>query len=336
MTESAAVQTPATDEVVETPEPTERDILAAAFDKANAEPEEAIEAPADPVEDTPEPEPTVEVPTDLPGGIKAVWKDLPDQAREAFLTSHRDLSQRYSQATRQLQGIGPIGDAVKRAAQEIPGLKDMTPQQIANDVFELAKVSQAFSKDKVGALRGLMKQHGIDPRSLVEGQQPQGQGQQAAIDAKTITELRQQVTGLQSQLQRATDPNALKQHFATWNTENTIASEVNQFAADKPHWQAVEPHLPRVIPVVQAKLGPNATPAQVLQEAYDMAVTTFVPDARAATTQAGDEPAPEAPQRVKAAVKAKSVNVRSEPGGKSKPVTEREKMEAVWDRLNSE
>lgn len=336
MTESAAVQTPATDEVVESPEPTERDILAEAFDKANAEPEEEIEATTDPVEEAPEPEPAVEVPTDLPGGIKAVWKDLPQQAREAFLTSHRDLSQRYSQATRQLQGIGPIGEAVKRAAQEIPGLKDMTPQQIAHDVFELAKVSQAFQKDKVGALRGLMKQHGIDPRQIVSGQQGQPQGQQAHVDAQTISDLRQQVSGLQQQLQRVSDPNALRQHFATWNTENTIAGEVNQFAADKPHWQAVEQHLPRVIPVVQAKLGPNATPSQVLQEAYDMAVTTFVPDARAASNQAGDEPAPEAPQRVKAAVKAKSVNVRSEPGGKTKPLTEREQMEAVWDRLNSE
>lgn len=335
MTELAAVQTPATEEVVDTPEPTERDLLAAAFDKANAEPEETSEAPADPVEETPEPEPTVEVPTDLPGGIKAVWKDLPQGARDAFLTSHRDLSQRYSQATRQLQGMGPISEAVKRAAQEIPDLRNMTPAAIAQEVFELAKVSAAFNKDKVAALRGLLKQHNIDPSALAGGEQPQGQGQQAGIDARTIADLRQQVTGLQQQLQRATDPSALRQHFATWNTENTITGEVNQFAAGKEHWAAVEQHLPRVIPVVQAKLGPNATPTQVLQEAYDMAVKTFVPDARAAST-VGDEPTPEAPQRVKAAVKAKSVNVRSEPGGKSKPLTEREQMEAVWDRLNSE
>jgi hypothetical protein len=339
MTDNAAAIAPATDEVVEIETPieaveelSEDDILSAAFDDIQNQEEEPleVETPAEPVDETPveaEPVATVEVPSDLPGGVKAEWANLTEGQREAFLTSHRDLSAKYSQASRDLQGIGPIRDAVMKAAQEIPGVSDMTPQQLAGDLYQLAKVAQSIRTDPQKAIMGLAKQHGV-----TLGEQP---AEQPDNSAKVVSDLQQQIAGLQNQLQTTLDPNKMRENFSAWDSERALVNEVNQFSADKEHWSAVEQHLPTTIPVAQAKLGANAAPQAVLQEAYEMAVNTFVPNARASEV-AGEEPAPQDPQRVKAAVKAKSVNVTGKQTGKPKPLTEDEALSATWDRLNKD
>lgn len=337
MTDHAAAVAPATEDVVDnTPielqEPTEDDVLSQAFDKAQESEEQVVdETPEEPVVEAVEQDNIVEIPTDVPASVKAIWGNLDEAARDAVMTPYRELATKYGDVNRDMQAVAPLRDVIHRAAQEIPGVRDMTPQQLAQEVYQLAQVSQAVRTNPEQAFLGLAKQHNIDLAKLagVTAQEPNEA-------AQLVNELRGQVAQLQGQLQSFADPNRMQQQFAHWSTEQAVTNEVNDFAAKSEHWQAVEPHLPATIPVAQAKLGPSATPSQVLQEAYQLAVNTFVPNAKAAETVAGDEPAPEAPQRVEAAVKAKSVNVRSKPGSDKKPANEDDALAAVWERMQSE
>lgn len=345
MTDNAAVETPATEEVVEK-EPTQADVMAEAYDRLMKESDEpaqqaAPEAPEKPEEQEAPEAPEVEapeaakddLPTDLPSGVRQHWGSIPETARDAILKSQRDMSSKLSQASRDLQAVGPLRDMIHKAARSDERIRQMTPAQIAQNVEVLFQASKALSEDPVKALRGLARQHNIDLAKLSEGQPAQKPGEAAQRDAQTIRQLQQTINGLNQKLQQVSDPQYLRSQYDQWNTENTVVGEIQKFASDKPHWQEVEQYLPTVIPVAKAKLGENAAPAEVLQEAYSMAINTFVPNARADQTRAGEQPAPEAPERVQTAVKAKSVNVKSEPGRKSAPRTQREAMSAVYDRM---
>lgn len=329
MDENAAVQTPATDEVVEAIEeksPSPRELMEQAYDRASQEADEpAQNAAPEPVE---KPEPAVEVPTDLPGGVKQYWKDIPESAREAILKSQREMSSKLSQASRDVQALGPIRDVVYKAAREIPEVAAMKPQEIASQMWSLIQAGQALQKDPEAAFLGLAKQHNIDLAKLAG----QPQGQQAQQDAQTINALRQELARVNDQLRQVADPNYIRQQFDTFQTETTVAQDVTKFAETHEHWATVEPELPKYIQAVKA-ITPDAAPAEVLQEAYNMAVQRLVPDARAQAPGAGGEPAPQPPQRVAQAVKAKSVNVSSKPGGKPKPDNPRDLMGAVWDKM---
>lgn len=335
MTEDAAVQTPATDEVVEK-EQTQAEVMAEAYDRAMKEPEEAPE-PKEAIKAEEEPEPEkaeVEAPTDLPGGVKAHWRDIPKAAREALVSSQREMANKLSQANRDLQGIGPIRDVVYRAAREMPGIKEMTPQQISEQLWGLFQAGQSLQKDPEAAFLGLARQHNIDIAKLAgkASSQPQ-QGQQGTEELQVLRQQLSQANQKIQQLSQVADPNYLKQQFSQFSRETSVAQEVQNFAASQEHWGAVEQYLPQVIPLAQAKLGQNAAPKEVLQMAYELAVNTFVPDARARAEGAGVEPAPQAPQRVQTAVKAKSVNVKSGPSSQNRPANPRDAMAAVYDRM---
>jgi hypothetical protein len=332
MDENAAVdQTPATEEVKE---PSRRELLEQAYDKASTEPDEQPapeEAEAAKVEEADkEPASEPDVPTDIPGSVRQHWKDIPEPAREAILKSQREMSGKLSQVSRETTAFKPIRDMMTRAMKEIPGTSDLTPAQFAEQMWYLAQAGQRLNKDPEGALKGLAKQHNIDLAKLV------GQAsQQPSQDQQTIRDLRQQVQTLNQHLQRVADPNYIRQQFDTYQAESTTATTVQEFAAQNEHWNAVEEKLPAYVQAVKT-IQPDAAPMQVLQRAYEMAVNDAGLSARAKAEGAGEEPAPDAPQRVKTAVKAKSVNVKSGPGANSKPADPRAMMAQVYDRMTND
>jgi hypothetical protein len=334
MDENAAVdQTPATEKVKE---PSRRELLEQAYDKANTEPDEepASEPPEPQAEqgEKPAEEPASEpdVPTDIPGSVRAHWKAIPEEAREAILKSQREMSGKLSQVSRETTAFKPIRDMMTRAIKEIPGTSDLTPAQFAEQMWYLAQAGQRLGKDPEGALKDLAKQHNIDLAKLAgqASQQPQQQSQ----DQQTIRDLRQTVQTLEQRLQQVADPNYIRRQFETYQTEDKTATTVQEFAAQNEHWNAVEEKLPAYVQAVKT-IQPDAAPMQVLQRAYEMAVNDAGLSARAKAEGAGDEPAPDAPQRVKTAVKAKSVNVKSGPGANSKPSDPKALMEQVYDRM---
>jgi hypothetical protein len=330
---TAVDQTPVTDEVVEKVEPSRRELLEQAYDKASKEPDEQPDPEPEKVEAAKveeadkEPASEPDVPTDIPGSVRQHWKDIPEPAREAILKSQREMSGKLSQVSRETTAFKPIRDMMTRAMKEIPGTSDLTPQQFAEQMWYLAQAGQRLNTDPEGALKGLAKQHKIDLAKLV-GDAPQHPSQ----DQQTIRDLRQQVQTLNQHLQRVADPNYIRQQFDTYQAESTTATTVQEFAAQNEHWNAVEENLPAYVQAVKT-IQPDAAPMQVLQRAYEMAVNDAGLSARAKADGAGEEPAPDAPQRVKTAVKAKSVNVKSGPGANSKPSDPKALMGQVYDRM---
>lgn len=276
--------------------------------------------------------PAVEVPTDLPKSVRDAWKDIPEGAQSAILESHRKMGRQLAEQGRLVQGIKPIQDVLGQAVKDLPALANMRPQDVAQEVMQLAKISNDFSTKPVETMVSLIKQHRLEEplRKLFAGQQPD-QGSMAN------NQLQQEVQKLQRQLQQVSDPEYLRGQMEQFTTTASVQSSVEQFSQNAEHWNLVEEHMPNAIQYVKAT-SPDASPQDVLQEAYDLAVGKFVPNANKATQ---DSPAnktarPAAdPEKTQAARKAKSVNIKSTATGNTRKLTEAEELSRAYDKMQS-
>ncbi len=347
MTELVAAEAPTTETSVVEPQETiqeapqeapvsEDDALSAAFDRMNeTETDEATNPTPDeasePVEAEAEPEssePVAGAPSDLPRGVRDAWGDIPEGAREAIEQSHRDLTAKLGDQGRMMQGIAPVRDALVQAAEQFPHLANITPQQVSQELFQLAEVSHNFTHRPVETLVGFVRQHGLQAEMAAALN-----GQAAPDGAQDVRQMAQHIQKLEGQIAQMSDPEYMRTQVSQFTSEAQTVSTVDQFASTAEHWDAVETHMPSAIQFVQAKLGDGASPQDVLSQAYDLAVSQFVPEAKAKPT--GVEQAPETvtPEKTKAQLRAKSVNVKSTPTGKAKPLTEDEALSAAWDKF---
>jgi hypothetical protein len=268
-------------------------------------------------------EPVVTTPPDLPMGIKDKWAEIPESAREAVLSSHRDLSRKLADQGRVVQASKPVFDVLVRAAQEIPSMADMTPAAIAEDVFAMAQIQGNLATDPVRTILGIAQQYGAIEalRQVFSGQAPD---QNAQASQAMMRELQQ----MRNQLQQISDPNAIEhrveQTLATRDTERMVG----EYAKQREYWGAVEPMIPGLIPIVQQRLGDGASNEDVLNAAYEMALYAD-PDLRAKAIAAAKAPAQPDPARTAAQMKAKSVNITSRPT-KAEPMTEDQAWDAIW------
>jgi hypothetical protein len=336
-----------TDAAVETPAPSEMDVMGELFDKlaadgieeepaeqeapeaeaVEAEPEAAPEAEAE-VEVEPEPEPEkVEAPTDLPAGIRAKWADMPEEARNAVLSSHRELTRKMADQGRVVQASKPVYDVLVQAAKEIPTLADMTPAQIAQDVFKMAQIQGQLASDPVQTLLGIARQYGA-----LDGIKQALAGQNPTQAAQENVALMQEIRQLRSQLQNAANPEAIDQRVNQTLTVRETERMVADYAAQREHWAEVEPLMPQFIPIAQQRLGAGASAKDVLEQAYDMAIHA-IPDLRTKVAAPAKAQAKPDPARTQAQLNAKSVNVKPSVPSQPKPKTERQAMEQAYDRL---
>jgi hypothetical protein len=336
MTLEAAAQALAPEAVVSEPSATEAEPdYGAVYDKLTAEaPIEAESAPAEAAEAAPEPEPQpelqpeptpdVEAPTDVPTALRKHWSALPEEARDAVLTSQREMSRKLSDMGRQVQGLSPIKDVLINASKDLPALMNMRPEQVAEEVVVLAKAVADFRTKPLETFISLAKEHNmIDALRQAFG----GQGQEAQSTAALQTELRQ----LKDQLARAANPDFIREQVSAITMQERALSEVTEYAASKEHWAEVEEDLPAFIAAVQ-RVNPDASHKDVLDRAYDLALQEKRPDLKApAKTAVEAVPQPD-PERAKAAIEAKSVNVTGRTTGKPRELTEEEAYEAAWNR----
>ena len=302
----------------------------AAYDKITAdEPVEAAEpapeaeeAPAE-VEAAPE---AVEAPTDVPVALRKHWSALPEDARDAVLTSQREMSRKLSDMGRQVQGISPIRDVLVEAAKSNPAIMNMRPDELARDVMELAQFSAAFKSKPLETFITLANKHGMtDALRQALGGQPQEAQQSAALQNEIRT--------LKAQLAKAADPEFIREQVSAVTMQERVISDVQGFAAQQEHWGEVEAFMPKVIPLVRDAM-PDASAKDVLARAYDLALQTYRPELKAkapAAVQAATAPDPE---RTQAAIQAKSINVTGRTTGKPREMTEEEIYSAAYDRAS--
>lgn len=270
----------------------------------------------------------VEAPSDVPYAIKQHWKDIPESARNAILESQRDLGRKLADQGRQVQGIAPIRDVLAKAVNDIPSFANMRPDDAAKEIFELAKLSHDFSSKPVETLMGYIQKHGLgDHMAKALAGQPQ---------TGNVPNTTREIEGLRRELARVSDPEYIRSNFETFNTQSQVQNSVTEFASKSEHWGAVEAHMPASIQYVQATLGDDASPSDVLSKAYELAVSQFVPEAKAKQQEPVEKAVPAAdPERSKAALKAKSANVQSRTSGKSRTMTEDEIMGATFDKMQN-
>lgn len=288
--------------------------------EAKSEPEKAVEAPEG-VESAPE---AVDAPTDVPVALRKHWTALPEDAREAVLASQREMSRKLSDMGRQVQGISPIRDVLVSAVKELPALGNMRPEQVAQEVVQLAKISADFRSRPLETFLSLAKQHNMtDALRQALGGQPQA--------AQETATLQNEIRALKDQLSRAADPEFIRQQVSAVTTQERVLSEVQAFAAKQEHWAEVESLLPQFIPAIREAM-PGASEKDVLERAYETALQLKRPDLKA-PAKAAVEAAPQPdPERTQAAIQAKSVNVPARTSGKPRELTEEEAYSAVYDR----
>lgn len=325
-----------TGEAAEKPEPVEEDVAEVEADEAEAEEatDEADEVEADDTEadDEAEEKPAVEVPTDLPKSVRDAWKDIPEGAQSAILESHRKMGRQLAEQGRLVQGIKPIQDALSRAVQDLPALADMRPEQVAQEVMQLAKVSNDFASKPVETMVSLIKQHKLEEplRKLFAGQQPDNGSMQN-------NQLQQHIQKLERQLQQVSDPEYLRGQMEQFTTAAQVQTSVEQFSQNAEHWNLVEEHMPNAVQYIKA-IRPDASAQDALSAAYDLAVSQFVPNANKATQ---DSPANKTarlaadPEKTQAARKAKSVNIKSTATGTGRKLTEAEELARAYDKMQS-
>ena len=288
--------------------------------EAESEAVEAAEAPAE-VEAAPEP---VEAPTDVPVALRKHWTAIPEEARDAVLASQREMSRKLSDMGRQVQGISPIRDVLVSAVKELPALGNMRPEEVAQEVVTLAKISADFRSKPLETFLNLAKQHNMtDALRQALGGQPQG--------AQETASLQSEIRALKQHIARTANPDFIREQVAAVTTQERVMADVTSFASAKEHWGEVEPFMPDVIRMLQ-KANPESPPKDILEKAYDTALTIYRPDLKApvkAAVEAAEQPDPE---RAKAAIQAKSVNVTGRTAGKPRELTEEEAYEAAWNR----
>ena len=317
--------TPA-DDVAETDEPDSDE----ATEKSEGEATDADDG--EEAEEDDSADPYAEPPTDMPKVMRDAWKFIPKDARAAIVERERKQGRQLAEQGRLVQGIKPIQDVLGQTVKDLPSLANMRPEDVAKEVMQLAKISNDFATKPVETMVSLIKQHRLEEplRKLFAGQQPD-QGSLAN------NQLQQEVQKLQRQLQQVSDPEYLRGQMEQFTTTASVQSSVEQFSQNAEHWNLVEEHMPNAIQYIKAT-SPDASPQDVLQEAYDLAVGKFVPNANKATQ---DSPANKTarlaadPEKTQAARKAKSVNIKSTATGNTRKLTEAEELARAYDKMQS-
>lgn len=315
------------------------DAFSAAYDKATGgEPVEQTEEITQPVvaEEAPvaepteikepvaEPAPEVEAPTYLPEALRKQWAAIPEEAREAVAKSQQGMSAKLAEAGRLVQGLAPIQTALVTAAREMPHLVGMKPDQIAGEMLELAKISASFNAKPVETLMGLIDKHNMrDAIRQVLGGNPDAARQSEAA-GKEIADLRAEVA-------RLSNPDFLRDQMTQFSTQERAFETVTTFMKDAEHWAAVEDRIPMLIPAIKEKLGEAAPPAALLKEAYELAVSIYLPDKVKPVASAELAPVVD-PARAKAAVAAKSANITGKVEGAPRKLSDREAFNEAYDR----
>lgn len=308
-------------------------------DKASLEGEEGADedesgssTPSDRSESAP-------VPAHLPKALKDAWGKMEPDVQKVIEEREREFGTRFSEMGREIEKVKPLSEKLNGMIEQYPALKDRTPEQLAQGATELAAVQMELDKNPLETVLKIAQTYGVIPqlKQAFSGQQPTN-------EQATIGRLNQQVAQLERQLQNAPNnqPNVdelVDSRFEQRDAEKAVAD----FAArNEQTYNAVEAVLPQFIEIARNE-SPNATLSELLQRGHDLAVNAFnVNGAKAPepgnqdTAKAAPDPSPEAEaknsKRTVKAIKAASINHKSEASSERPPKTNDELMGDIWDK----
>ncbi len=277
---------------------------------------------ADETETVPGTVATSEAPSFLSYGIKQNWEKIPAEVQEAITADHKEYSDKMADQGRQLTAIQPIADQVVKAAQSIPGMRDMTPAQIAADVFNLAQIQAEMQQNPVETILKVANQYGA-----LQGIKARLEGQQLPDNTSNVVNELRQMRQENERLREQMSPERIHDMMNQTLTQRDSQTRITEFASTREHYAQIESDLPVFIPAARQILGESASEMDILSRSYDMAINAR--GLKATETDLAPKPVP---KQAELAVKAKSVNVTSRSTGTAKPLTERELMGKVWDR----
>ncbi len=263
-------------------------------------------------------------PSWLPRGLKENWAKVPEELRDEIAEPYRHLGERLGEQGRLIQGLTPIKNTLTELAREMPALQTMTPDQVVENMAQLARINEQMNTDPLRGIIGLVERFGVADQfaQIFAGNVPPEQFDTLADQ-----------TNQMRQLQQAMDPERQRMQYQEWQAEEHTRSEVIQFAEKADHWDQAEPYLLAAIPVVKQMQPEGASEMDVLQAAYEMVCGRLglevkakdVPPAR----KAAGKPDPERAQKAR---RAKSTNISSNLSGKTRKLSEDEIMSRVYDK----
>ena len=336
--ETAAPEGPAGEEAVATtPANDDTDALREAYDRIMArdsegdggEPEPADEAdegegadkaPSKTAEG-PEPKPAAT----LPQRLRDIWAGLSPEQQKAISETQGELQAKLAEQGRTTNAIKPVHDALVEMAREDPRLASASMKDVVKGVKTLARLDRALGENPAQAILGLIDQHGVGAQVA----QYLGMGNMPPDVVQHVQSLESQIAALK----RHASPEAIAASVREATQQQQVEAQIKEFVQTAEHWRDVEPYMVQAVAFIRDVRGEGASPAQIMQEAYDLAVRQFVTDAKKATPPA-PETAPETnPDRAAAAKKAKSINVSGTQSGKARELSEQEELGRAYDRI---
>lgn len=233
---------------------------------------------------------------------------------------------------RQMSDLGRSATAARQFEDVARRYSDVfTKNGVApHDGFErLLSVQSMLDADPIAGIATIAEAYGVKDRIFARSEN----GEASAAPSDEAIELRRTVADLRQQLSGLTDGDAIDQRVSHVLEKRTAEDLIGRFASSKPHYAEVEAVLPDFIRLARRELGEGAAAEAVLEQAYDMAINA-IPNVRSKVKQAAIPVAADATNdRAEKAKKAASINIASQPSGKSAPVSEDQAMEATWSRL---
>lgn len=264
----------------------------------------------------------------LPVALREQWATLPEEARTAIDAMRAEHDRKSGEYGEQMAQYKPVADRILQAAKQYPQFQGMTPDRIAEGAVALAAVQADLERNPVETLLNAAKQYGaVDHlRAALDGVEAEGGAPQTVA-------LQRKIADLEQRLEKAGNPETVgqivEQQIEMRETERTV----QEFAAGKPEWALLEPHIPDIIKDVKEE-RPDLSGKAILEAAWTKAIEKFPTlGAGKKVETPGDTPAaaaPTDPKRAEAARRAASVNLRGRDGAKPKPRSDRDEFDAVW------
>lgn len=199
--------------------------------------------------------PSIDPPTSWTAEMKAKWATLPPEAREYIANRESESHKAITQMGMKAKALEPFAHVAQKHSDFIQRF-GLAPDQAFENLLTAARQLQ---ENPAGFIAHIAKTHGVDLARLIQGQD----GQVAQPDPMLL-EMRRELSELRQW-------KAQREREATTQRQQSVESEIEAFAKDKPHWAALEDDLLIEVSALR-QVNPSAPVSELLQKAYDRAL----------------------------------------------------------------